>query len=653
MLGRTLVLLGMLLTAVTAQAQDTLIMEPVVVTASRIDREVSRTPAHVTIIDEEKIAQSNARNVPDLLRNEAGVFVSDTTGNGRKYNVDLRSFGETSGQNVLLLIDGRRVNQIDLSGVDWSLISLERVQRIEIVRGSRGSVLYGDNATGGVINIITKDGGKTVVGGEVAYGSYDTFQSNIYSTGELSSFSYALSASFKDTDGYRDNSDSKAKDTGLQLKFYPSDKVIFDLSSDYHQDKTGLPGAILLSDLKNGTSRTSTTNPNDYAEVEDYYLKGGSELFFNKNGTLRLDASYRHRQNDAFASFVGGNYTGKTDLNTVAVTPRLLLTNDIFSMNNSLIIGADYYDTKASINNRLEIIGVFVDDAKYRFSKNNYGGYIQNDLAVNDNLDFSVGYRYDRTRYDFGKASANKPKFDESIFSTGLNFRYRGSSYLYLSYAQGFRYPALDELFNYMANTVITDFKAQRTNNIEIGFKEHFSEGFSLQTNLFHLETKNEIFYNPVSGANENLDDKTRRQGFEVTINKNFSRFELGGSYTYTKTKILGGQYKGNEIPNVPEHMATVNALIRLTDQVNFNVNANYIGKRYYISDFENTTLKQDDFMVFNTRFQYNYSEFITLYLNLNNIFDEKYAEYGVSYGVPAVYPSPRFNALAGLTVRY
>ena len=654
MLRRTVLLLGMLLlVTVTAQAQETLIMEPVVVTASRIDREVSRTPAHVTIIDEKKIATSNARNVPELLRNEVGVFVTDTTGNGRSYNIDLRGFGETSGQNVLLLIDGRRVNQIDLSGVDWSLISLERIQRIEIVRGSRGSVLYGDNATGGVINIITKDGGQTQVGGEIAYGNYDTFQSNVFGTGELSKLSYAISASFKETDGYRDNSDSRAKDAGLQLKYYPNDRVIFDFSSDYHKDKTGLPGAIFLSDLKNGVSRTSATNPNDYAEVEDYYLKGGGEIYFNEQGSLRLDASYRQRENEAFASFFGGNYTGKTDIDTVALTPRLLLTNEFFSMSNSLIIGVDYYDTKASINNRLDFFG-FVDNAKYRFSKKNHGGYIQNDLAVNDNLDFSVGYRYDSARYDFGEASAAKPKFDEKIYSTGLNYRYRGSSYLYLSYAEGFRYPALDELFNYMTNTVITDFEAQRTNNIEVGFKEYFGLGFSLQANLFHLETKNEIFYNPGTFSNENFDDKTRRQGFEATISKTFSRFELGGTYTYTETKILGGQYKGNEIPNVPQHMATLNALIHVTHKAKLSLNGNYIGKRYYISDFENTSSKQDDFMVFNTRIQYNYSELITLYLNLNNIFNEKYAEYGVlGFNGQAVYPSPRFNALAGLMVRY
>jgi iron complex outermembrane receptor protein len=655
MFRKILVLLAMLLpAAAAAQTLDTTTLEPVVVTASRIDREISRTPAHVSIIDEAKIATSNARNVPDLLRNEAGVFVTDTTGNGRKYNIDLRGFGETSGQNVLLLIDGRRINQADLSGIDWSLISLERIQRIEIVRGSRGSVLYGDNATGGVINIITKEGGEFNVGGKTSYGSHDTFNASIFNSAETSALSYSLSAAFQDTDGYRDNSNSEAKDIGVGLRFYPSDHVTFDLSSDYHKDKTGLPGAILLSDLNNGVSRRTATNPDDYTEIEDYYLKGGSEIFFNEQGSLRLDASYRQRNNEAFASFFGGNYTGKTAMDTTALTPRLVLKNEIFSMGNSIIIGVDYYDTKASVDNRSEFFGS-VDVATYRFSKKNYSGYIQNELAFNNNLDVSVGYRHDRASYDFGNASTEKPKFTENIFSTGLNFRYRGSSYLYLSYATGFRYPALDELFNYMTNTVTTDFEAQRTNNIEIGFKEYFGQGFSLQGNLFHLETKNEIFYNPITFSNENFDDKTRRQGFEATISKTFSRFELGGSYTYTETKILGGQYKGNRVPNVPQHMATVNALIHFTDKANLNLNANYIGKRHYISDFENGSANQDDFMVFNTRIQYNCSEFITLYLNLNNILDEKYAENGVQRwdGELAVYPSPRFNAFAGLIVSY
>ena len=77
-------------------------------------------------------------------------------GNRRNYRVDLRGFGETAQSNTLVLVDGRRINQADLSGTDWALIPIDRVKRIEIIRGGRGSILYGDNAAGGVISARTK-----------------------------------------------------------------------------------------------------------------------------------------------------------------------------------------------------------------------------------------------------------------------------------------------------------------------------------------------------------------------------------------------------------------------------------------------------------------------------------------------------------------
>ena len=141
-----------------AQAEEKIQIEEVVVTATRYEEKVTDVPANVSIISEEEIKNSTAQNIPDLLRTEVGVQVNDIAGNRRAYTVDLRGFGETATLNTLVLVDGRRVNQPDLSGVDWTEIPLERVSRIEIIKGGRGSVLYGDNATGGVINIITKRG---------------------------------------------------------------------------------------------------------------------------------------------------------------------------------------------------------------------------------------------------------------------------------------------------------------------------------------------------------------------------------------------------------------------------------------------------------------------------------------------------------------
>ncbi|MFC1838402.1 TonB-dependent receptor plug domain-containing protein, partial [Thermodesulfobacteriota bacterium] len=127
-------------------------MDEVVVTGARFEEEIVKIPANVSVIDEEDITNSNAKNIVEILKYEEGISVRDKLGNGKGAEIDLRGFGETASYNLLVLVDGRRVNEIDLSGIDWTQLPIELIERIEILRGT-GSVLYGDNAVGGVINI--------------------------------------------------------------------------------------------------------------------------------------------------------------------------------------------------------------------------------------------------------------------------------------------------------------------------------------------------------------------------------------------------------------------------------------------------------------------------------------------------------------------
>jgi iron complex outermembrane receptor protein len=273
MLRIIILILLIFIAVMSAMAEEEAItIEEVVVTASRYEEEVGSIPAYVTVITEEKIKLSTAQNIPDLLRTEVGMHVNDISGNRRNINVDIRGFGETASANTLVLVDGRRVNQADLSGTDWTQIPLERVEKIEIMRGGRGSILYGDNATGGVINIITKEGDvfKTSLG--AAIGSYDTYKGTASLSGSNDTFSYALSGDYESSDGHRDNSNRETKDAGMHVNLYLTDAFKFNLSSGYHKDNTGLPGALKESDFAAGLSRTETVNPNDFAEIEDYYF---------------------------------------------------------------------------------------------------------------------------------------------------------------------------------------------------------------------------------------------------------------------------------------------------------------------------------------------------------------------------------------------
>jgi len=194
-------------------------LEEMVVTATRYPKQLDSIPANVSVITAEEISNSVARNIPDLLRTEVGLHVTDVTGNRASYTVDIRGFGETAALNTLVLVDGRRINSADLSGTDWTTMPLERVDRIEIIRGARSSVIYGDNASGGVINILTREGQEFEAGLEVDMGSYGTLDTTGYVRGSEGEITYAFSGSRRHSDGYRDNSMSQFDSVGADLGY--------------------------------------------------------------------------------------------------------------------------------------------------------------------------------------------------------------------------------------------------------------------------------------------------------------------------------------------------------------------------------------------------------------------------------------------------
>ena len=178
-----------------------------------------------------------------------------------------------------------------MSGVDWTLIPKDRIQQIEIIYGGRGSVLYGDNAAGGVINIITKKGDQTHFSGGVTGGSYETLLARLAASGSTKNLSYALNTAFQTTDGYRDNSGTNAKDIGLNLDYFASDSFKVALTSGYHKDDTDIPGVLLLSELDSGLSRRSSTTPDNFANTKDYYVQIVPQFFFTNTSYFNLETS--------------------------------------------------------------------------------------------------------------------------------------------------------------------------------------------------------------------------------------------------------------------------------------------------------------------------------------------------------------------------
>lgn len=659
LMGRLLIFLPLLLVVLSVRpgsAEEKIAIGEVVVTATRYEESITDVPANVSVISEEVIKNSTAQNIPDLLRSEVGVHVSDITGNRRSFTVDLRGFGETSSLNTLVLVDGRRVNQADLSGVDWTEIPLERVSRIEIIRGGRGSVLYGDNATGGVINIITKEGaGGLSAGLASAGGSYDTFKADSYVSGSLKDFSFHLSGNYLKSDGYRDNSRTDPKDLGLDTAYYVKDYLKINLSSGYHKDHTGLPGALKESDFASGASRTDSRFPNDFSETKDYYIKIAPEIYFSRDSVFRLDTSYRKRDFLSFSSGDFGNFLGDSKIETTALSPQVILKKDFAKIKNGFTAGLDYQATDEDIVNDSLFFG-FHSVGTFTLKKENYGYYVHDETTIFDNLHISGGYRHDRSRFSFNPSTPDSITMSQDAYTAGINYTFLKKSYVYATYSRGFRYPVLDELYSFFTNTINTSLVPQTSDNYEAGARHYFSDDIFLHANVFRLDTDNEIFFNPVTFQNENLDGKTRRDGVEISFDaKATSRLTLRGNYSFLSAKIKEGTFAGKNVPNVPRNKATMEVVYHITNGAAIILNGIYIGERPFISDFANDFSNQASYFLMNAKFTYRWKS-LKAFVDINNLTNKEYSEFGVIGGFPAekaFYPSPKRNFLAGVSIDF
>jgi iron complex outermembrane receptor protein len=653
--------------AYAAGDEEAITLETVVVTGTRAEQKIERLPASVTVIEEEDIRNSNAKNVVDLLRSEEGIVVRDPLGNGKRSQVDLRGFGESGPYNALVLVDGRRVNEIDLSGVDWAQIPLEQIERIEVVRGT-GTVLYGDNAVGGVINIITKIPSKelTFSAGTTA-GSYGRNKEQISISGGRENLGASLFASYDSTNGYRDNGEFRAKDVGGKILFEATEFLSLNLTGSYHSDDYGLPGSLTEEEV--AVDPRATTSPSDEAESTDQYLKLGFDLDLGGQGSILTDFSYRDRESEA--QFPDPLFPSATqgETQTWGITPRYVWNGEIFRHASMLTAGIDFYRSQQDLE---AFSGSFSPVAMLSgladIKRDSCGMYFANEFSVLENLILSVGARRERVKYDlnqqdlaFGLAPLDATVTErENAYSAGVTFLYSGKSSVFARTNRSLRFPLTDEvvIFDYLAGRlrVNSDLKPQTGKHYEVGLRHYITPDIQARVTLFRAEIDDEIFYNPSTFTNENHPE-TLHQGIELGTKADvFRKLTLFGNYTYEKARFEKDPYKDNDIPAVPRHKANVG--FRIYDLVRgliFAADYNYAGSSYAISDQANDFEKLKKHYTINTRLSYEW-KMLKAFAGVNNITNQKYSDYSVMDTFLTrrnFYPAPERNWIAGLEMAF
>ena len=677
----TVFLAAALVLTASSSIAETEQSENILVTATRLDPDNGKARGNTTIITAADIEKSTARTLPELLGREAGVLTRSLYGNNATgTSVDIRGFGAASTQNTLILIDGRRLNDVDLSGVDFSIIPLENIERIEITRNS-GAVLYGDGAVGGAINIITRQPEMTGTSGFVkaGAGNLNTQQLDAqlsHNSGPLSVFLGAHGAS---SDGYRDNNSLDQKNLNSDIR-YTHNSTQFFLRSDWFDQDLDLPGVrnvnpgLGINQLRK--DRKGTNTPGDYANQDGYSINPGVTHYWDNGTEAVIDFGYRSKNQKAlFRDYdFGGLFSSylDTDLDTWSFTPRVITPHQLFGIPTQTIAGIDYYDSVYDSDRSLNSNTDGQPIHRLHIEQKSTAVYADSTLAATADITINLGARLQWVKLDAKDkfdpdspgadpfSDSQAPNYDDSdrvhMLEAGIEKQFTPTTAAYLKWTRSARIVTVDELFEsrfdpntFMGTKLFSPLDPQISNGFDLG--THYRANRTAFTiNTYYMRLKDEIHFNPVTFENINL-DPTRRYGLELSGSYDVSdRLRLQGNYTYMRAKFRDGDFSGKNVPLVPENTASLATTWKHSRATDFTIAANFVDSKYFDNDQSNTfTKKIPSYYTVDGKISHRLRGF-RLTAEVNNLFDEKFYDYGVSSnfspGVYNAYPLPERTIL-------
>lgn len=667
-------LLAALAPASLAQSNDA-----VVITATRFPEDVRRQPASVTVLDAAEIQASAARTLPELLAEQAGLTMKDFFGNNAATtSIDLRGFGITGTQNTLILVDGRRVTDIDLSGVQWAAIPVSAIERIEILRGT-GAVLYGDGATAGVINIVTRSPLKQGRRAEAAVraASFDTREGRLYASRAGEALGINASLHGYEADGYRENNRNLQRNSSVNLR-WGSGASYLDLRAGTDRQDLRLPGARIVQPSI-GLDE-SATDPRGAQTPLDWSQRDGGRIgttWVTRLGAaeLNLGADWRDKDQQAFFDQNGFPAFRDDALEYAALTPRVRVPLVLAGRRHHLTLGADRirwrYDSRRS--DRPQNAGQPIN--RVRIDRDTEALYVQDRIELSAASLATLGWREERVAYQardrfdpaapgaaFGsQAPAAAERQREQAWELGLRHALSGAWALFARAGRSFRFVGADEIYEndafFSAQFQILRPQSARTH--EAG-AEWRSRAARLRTTFFQTDVTDEIHLDPFTPGvgNTNL-PPSRRRGLELDGAWRLTgTLQLTGGYAYTDARFRAGvlpgsgfaigtdlDIAGKRVPLVPEHKLNLGLTWDLGARTRLSGALTAASEQFLDNDEPNSLgVKIPAYRVVDLKLARDFG-WGRLAAAINNLLDEQYYTYAVRSPFTAdrfaVYPLP------------
>ena len=644
-------------------------LDSVTVTANKIEENIQDVPQSITVIDEQMIEQKGIKSVDDIIKQIPNMYIDSSFGGAMNFRGLNTSFF-TFNNPMVVYIDG-----IATSDTNSFNVSLENVERIEVLRGPQGT-LYGKDAIGGVINIITKEPTNTPSGSiGVEYGSNNYMKGafNLNTPIIKDKLFFNLNGEVNSDDGWitntYNNDDKAAKEsekrfsTSLLYKANDNLSAKLVLKKDelkkYWGNYDRTTSAASLSQF----SRSSAENANyDVFTLKKNDIDSQAINIKYEDDKYTIDSITTHKKSDLDTEF---------DLDFTSGT-----FYDGFNMVRDMEV--DTYAQELRVSNNANdgelkwIGGVYFDDdevtydpyslAVYNYvstiNSNTKAAFGQTMIPITDKSELTLGARYQRVSKDIDfdyyvsdtrSSGYNADKtWNTFLPKAALSYKLSEKFTPYVSISKGY----MPGGFNTMASSTdpsVNTFEAQKSTNYEVGIKG-LIEDFSFSATIFRMDIKDIQVYRQISGVyyTDNA-DKAHSQGIEFDFRYLPNDiWELNGAFGLIDTEYDSydkGDYdfSGNKIEQTPSHTANLGLVYNDPSGFYTNVDIKNQGALYFYDDLQKKFLKNDDYTLVNVKTGYKFLDW-DIYGYIKNLTDEEYLTFYQSNSTVslATYGDPR-----------
>ena len=584
-----------------------------------------QTASSVTVLTEKEFTERNATYVSDVLKTVPSLAVSASGGRGTLTNVFLRG---ADANHTAVIIDGVKVNPVSGYGFDFGGLALSNIDRIEVLRGEQ-SALWGSDAMGGVIYITTKKGlekGKTFnVDYDFGTGSNRTVDGSLTLSGSNNGVYYALHGDSRHTKGISALSKQR-------FNYTAQDGTAVSTGGSSERDKFHRDNASLrlgYDDNQKGfdflTSHSSqTANFDNSATDEKGHYTRTRDTLFKLSGFLgNNDELLKHK--------VGVSHI-KTDSDTVGYASAY----DAKKLNANYQLDVNF-DREGTITQGLS----FLTD----YQKTDFNSSYFNNAGNKKLVEKSLAAEY-RLLHDADHSLNISGRYtDSSEYENSWTGRISGAYRLHnnvkahASLGSAIQNPTITEYYGYNARYIGNPgLQPEKSFGGDVGFLfETDDNRHSLDVTYFARNVKNAISsevinFTTYTSRAVNLEGKSKVKGVEIAYNSKITdALSAYANYTYTQTR----DSKGAELARRPKHLANAGLAYQITEKLGADMNVSYTGKRmdtYYSPTYSTHKVKLPSYTLANLGVNYKVADGLTIYANLNNVFNKKY-ENVLGYG--------------------